>query len=149
MGVLLAFTVAGMAYFFWRVTGSPFRIPYQVNLDTYIAVPYFPWQPLNLTHVYHHPVLERFYLHGWQMYFYYHARRHPFDVLAIKASDTLPFLPGAAAGAAPGGDAGHQPRAVFPQVDHGQNGLFGGGVRRHFHRGRRCPSTLSRTTRRR
>ncbi len=94
MGVLLAFTVAGMAYFFWRVTGSPLRVPYQVNLDTYIAVPYFPWQPLNLTHVYHHPVLERFYLRGWQMYFYYHARRHPFDVLKIKAIDTYRFFLG-------------------------------------------------------
>lgn len=94
MGVLLAATVAGMTYFFWRVTGSPFRIPYQVNLDTYIAVPYFPWQPLNLKHVYHHPVLEQFYLHGWQMYFYYHDRRHPFDVLAEKAADTYRFYLG-------------------------------------------------------
>ena len=66
-----------MGYFFWRVTGSPFRIPYQVNLDTYIAVPYFPWQPLNLTHVYHHPVMERFYLHNWQMDDYNLARRLP------------------------------------------------------------------------
>jgi len=94
MGLLLAVTVAGMAYFFWRVTGSPLRIPYQVNLDTYIAVPYFPWQPLNLKHEYHHLVLERFYLHGWQMYFYYHARRAPFDVLATKVSDIYRFFLG-------------------------------------------------------
>jgi hypothetical protein len=96
MGLLLAVTVVGMAYFFWRVTGSPFRIPYQVNLDTYIAVPYFPWQPLNLKHEYHHLVLERFYLHGWQMYFYYHARRAPFDVLATKVSDIYRFFLGPA-----------------------------------------------------
>ena len=94
MGLLLAVTVAGMAYFFWRVTGSPFRIPYQVNLDTYVAVPYFPWQPLNLKHEYHHLVLERFYLHGWQMYFYYHARRAPFDVLAWKLADIYRFFLG-------------------------------------------------------
>ena len=94
LGLLLAITVAGMAYFFWRVTGSPFRIPYSVNLNTYSAVPYFPWQPLNLAHVYHHPVLEQFYLHGWQMYYYYHARRHPFDVLATKASDIYRFYLG-------------------------------------------------------
>src|SRR5208282_4479135 len=60
MGLLLAVTVAGMAYYFWRVTGSPFRIPYQVNIDTYFAVPYFPWQPLNLKHEYHHFVLKQF-----------------------------------------------------------------------------------------
>ncbi|MGA9055913.1 MAG: hypothetical protein WB763_05315 [Terriglobia bacterium] len=94
LALLLAVTAAGMAYFFWRVTGSPFRIPYQVNLDTYIAVPYFPWQPLNLKHVYHHAVLEKFYLHGWQMFFYYHARRHPFKLLAEKVSDIYRFFLG-------------------------------------------------------
>ena len=96
LALLMAVTVAGMGYFFWRVTGSPFRIPYQVNLATYIAVPYFPWQPLNLKHVYHHAVLEKFYLHDWQMYFYYHDRRHPFDVLAEKLSDTYQFFLGPA-----------------------------------------------------
>jgi len=96
MGLLLAVTVAGMAYFFWRVTGSPLRIPYQVNLDTYIAVPYFPWQPLNLKHEYHHLVLERFYLHDSQMDCYYHARRAPFDVLATKVSDIYRFFLGPA-----------------------------------------------------
>jgi hypothetical protein len=94
MGLLLAVTMAGMAYFFYRVTGSPFRIPYQVNLDTYVAVPYFPWQHLNLRHAYHHAVLEKFYLHGWQMYFYYHARRHPFDVLVSKLRDIYRFFLG-------------------------------------------------------
>jgi hypothetical protein len=96
VGLLLAVTAAGMAYFFWRVTGSPFRIPYQVNLDTYIAVPYFPWQPLNLTHVYRHKVLEAFYLHGWQVYDYYHDRRHPLWVVAEKASDFYRFFLGPA-----------------------------------------------------
>jgi len=96
LGLILGATMAGMGYFFWRVTGSPFKIPYQVNLETYIAVPYFPWQPLNLKHVYHHAVLEKFYLHGWQMYFYYRDRRHPFDVLGEKLSDTYRFFFGPA-----------------------------------------------------
>ena len=94
LALLLVVTAAGMAYFFWRVTGSPFRVPYQVNLDTYIAVPYFPWQPLNLKHVYHHLVLERFYLHDWQMYDYYRARRAPFDVLAWKLTEIYRFFLG-------------------------------------------------------
>ena len=93
-GLLLAATVAGMAYFFWRVTGSPFRTPFQVNLDTYIAVPYFSWQPLNLKHVYHHLVLEQFYLHDWPMGFYYHARRAPFVVLTTKVSILYRFFLG-------------------------------------------------------
>ncbi len=96
LALLLAVTAAGMAYFFWRVTGSPVRIPYQLNLDTYIAVPYFPWQPLNLKHVYRHAVLEQFYLHDWQMYDYYHDREQPLEVLAEKASDLYRFFLGPA-----------------------------------------------------
>jgi MFS family permease len=94
MGLLLAVTVAGMAYFFWRATGSPFRTPYQVHLDTYLAVPYFPWQRLNLKHEYHHLVMERFYLHDWQLISYYHARRAPFDLLATKISGIYHFFLG-------------------------------------------------------
>lgn len=94
LGLLLAVTIAGMAYFFWRVTGSPFRIPYQANLDTYIAVPYFPWQPLNLNHVYHHRVLEWFYLHRWEIYDYYYARGAPISLLAKKISRIYGFFLG-------------------------------------------------------
>jgi hypothetical protein len=94
LALLLGLTVAGTGYFFWRVTGSPFRVPYQVNLDAYIAVPYFPWQPLNLKHVYHHAVIEKFYLHEWQMYDYFRDRRRPFEVLAEKVSDFYRFFLG-------------------------------------------------------
>jgi hypothetical protein len=94
MGLLLAVTVAGMAYFFWRVTGSPFRVPYQVNVDTYFSVPLFPWQPLNLKHEYHYVVLERFYRHDWQLHSYYHARQAPFDVLRAKVAEFCGFFLG-------------------------------------------------------
>jgi hypothetical protein len=94
LGLILAATIVGMGYFFWRVTGSPFRIPYQVNLDTYIAAPYFPWQPLNLNHVYHHPVMEHFYLHEWLMHDYYYARQAPFDLLAGKIGEMYRFYLG-------------------------------------------------------
>lgn len=94
LGLILAATVIWMGYFFWRVTGSPLRIPYRVNLDTYIAVPYFPWQPLNLTHVYRHPLLKKFYLDGSQMASYRHARRHPFLMLVEKATDMYRFFLG-------------------------------------------------------
>jgi len=94
MGLVLAITVAGMAYIFWRTTGSPFRTPHQVNVDTYLAAPFFPWQPLNLKHQYHHPVLERFYLHDWQMSAYYNARRAPFELLATKVVGIYRFFLG-------------------------------------------------------
>jgi hypothetical protein len=93
-GLLLAITVAGMGYYFWRVTGNPLRTPYQVNLDTYLAAPYFPWQPLVLNHVYHHPVLARFYLHSWQMDAYREARSAPLDLLRAKVTDAYRFYLG-------------------------------------------------------
>jgi hypothetical protein len=96
LGLLLAAVGGGMAYYFWRTTGSPFRTPYLVDLETYMTVPYFPWQPLNLKRVYHHLVLEKFFLHDWQMYLYYYDRRHPFQVLAEKISDTYRFFLGPA-----------------------------------------------------
>jgi hypothetical protein len=52
----------GMGYYFWRVTGSPFRMPYQVNRDTYAVAPYFLWQHPNPQRVYHHQAMRDFYL---------------------------------------------------------------------------------------
>ncbi|HMD86321.1 MAG TPA: hypothetical protein VKO18_16650 [Terriglobia bacterium] len=94
VGLLVAVTGAGMAYYFWRVTGSPFRIPYQVSLDTSMAVPIFPWQPLNLKHEYHHPVLEQFHLHSWMMNSYYQARQAPFHVLLTRVERFYLFFLG-------------------------------------------------------
>ncbi len=94
IGLVLSLTVACMAYYFWRVTGSPFRTPFQVNIETYYAVPYFPWLPLNLHHTYHHRLLENFFVHHWQTYAYYHDRQHPFEVLATKFSDLCRFFLG-------------------------------------------------------
>ena len=47
--VLMVLVVTGcaMGYYFWRVTGSPFRIPYLVYVKTYDPVPSFPWQSMN------------------------------------------------------------------------------------------------------
>jgi hypothetical protein len=45
--LVLALGFAAMLYYFWRTTGSPFRTPYQVNLQTQDPVPLFPWQSLR------------------------------------------------------------------------------------------------------
>jgi hypothetical protein len=59
--LVLAVTVAGIAYYCWRVTGSPFRMPYQVEKQTYGVAPYFLWQPLSLPPTYHHEVMQEMY----------------------------------------------------------------------------------------
>jgi len=60
--LLLAVFGAGMGYYFWRVTGSPFSMPYQVNSTTYAAAPYFVFQSPHAEPLYRHDVIRRFYL---------------------------------------------------------------------------------------
>ena len=61
--LLLALAAAATMYYFWRVTGNPLRMPYQVDRDTYAAALYFPWQRPRPEPVYHHEVMRDFYLH--------------------------------------------------------------------------------------
>jgi hypothetical protein len=61
--LLLALMGAAMGYYFWRVTGSPFRMPYQVDRATYATARYFWWQSPNPQPVYHNQALRDFYIH--------------------------------------------------------------------------------------
>ena len=49
---------ATTGYYFWRVTGSPFRSPYQVERETYSSLPYLIWQPLRQLPAYNHKVMQ-------------------------------------------------------------------------------------------
>jgi len=64
LSLLLVVAGIGTCYYFWRVTGSPLRMPNQVNRATYSVAPYFLWQPPNPQPVYHHAVMRDFYLKG-------------------------------------------------------------------------------------
>jgi len=94
IALLLTAVAGGMAYYFWRTTGSPFLTPYRLWINTYLEVPPFPWQPLNLTHHYNNLVMAHFFQHDWQLYFYYHDRSHPLVVLGEKAFDFWRFFLG-------------------------------------------------------
>ena len=59
-GILLL-TSAAMGFYFWRVTGDPFKMPYQVNRETYAIAPYFIWGKLKSEPRYHHAVMRDFY----------------------------------------------------------------------------------------
>jgi hypothetical protein len=59
--LVLAVTAAGMGYYYWRVTGNPLRMTYQVNRDTYAMAPYFLWQSPRPEPIYHHAVMRDFY----------------------------------------------------------------------------------------
>lgn len=61
MLIVLVPTVAAMGYYNQRVTGSPFRMPYQVNRSTYSMAPYFVWQHPRPEPEYRHAKLRAFY----------------------------------------------------------------------------------------
>jgi hypothetical protein len=70
--VLLTLTVAALAigYHNYRVIGSPLRLPYQVNRDTYSMARYFIWQQPHPNPGYNHEVMRRFYkreLHDFEL----------------------------------------------------------------------------------
>jgi hypothetical protein len=61
--MLLILTAAGVAtgYYFWRVTGSPTKMPQQLNRDTYAIARYFYWQAAYPEPAYHHKAMLDFY----------------------------------------------------------------------------------------
>src|SRR6266536_2046597 len=62
--LFLALAAIAMGYYFWRVTGSPFRMPYQVERETYAAAPLLLWQGPKQQPSYRHEVLYRIYVNG-------------------------------------------------------------------------------------
>jgi len=58
-----------MAYYNFRVTGKPFRLPYQVHEAAYSVTPPFLWLPLQAEPPYTHKLLRDFYK-GWVPYVY-------------------------------------------------------------------------------
>ena len=88
VGLLLLFALSATGYYFWRGTGSPFRIPYQVNIAAYHLV-YFPWEKIPSPAEYHHEVMRQFYQGDPVVGQYRLAHEHPIRTLLLKP---LPFL---------------------------------------------------------
>jgi hypothetical protein len=61
LALILAATAVATGYYYYRVTGSPFRMTYQVNRGLYSQAPYFLWQEPRPEPVYRHPVMRDFY----------------------------------------------------------------------------------------
>jgi hypothetical protein len=57
--VLLA-AAAFMAYYNFRTTHNPLKMPYQVDAETYVASPLFLWQPVPPVPEYRHLVMREF-----------------------------------------------------------------------------------------
>jgi hypothetical protein len=63
--LVLLVAAAGTGYYYYRVTGNPFRMAYQTNRDTYATAPYFIWQTPRPEPAYHHAVMRDFY--RWEL----------------------------------------------------------------------------------
>jgi hypothetical protein len=101
--VILTATGGAMGYYFWRVTGDPFVMPYTVNRQTYAVAPYFVWQKPRPEPVYHHAVMREFYTElemrtyeaGTTVHGFLHRLRHRAHELwtfFVGPVFTLPFL---------------------------------------------------------
>jgi hypothetical protein len=62
LALLLAVTSVCMGYYFWRVTGNPLRMPYQVERQTYAVAPYMIWQHVRPEPVYNHEVMRKMFV---------------------------------------------------------------------------------------
>jgi hypothetical protein len=65
--ILLVLVISGAftGYYYYRVTGTPFRMTYQVNRGTYATAPYFLWQLPRPEPEYHDVVMRDFY--RWEL----------------------------------------------------------------------------------
>ncbi|HZZ16056.1 MAG TPA: hypothetical protein VFE08_08870 [Candidatus Sulfotelmatobacter sp.] len=50
-----------MCYYYYRVTGDPFHLAYQINAEAYSAAPVFLWQTIRPETSYHHAIMRDFY----------------------------------------------------------------------------------------
>jgi hypothetical protein len=91
-GLVVLLSLGALAYYFWRVTGSPWTTPYKINMKTYGLV-YFPWDKIAPM-TYRHAALQDFYRGGAVLGMYHFARQHPIDLLLAKASTIWLFYLG-------------------------------------------------------
>jgi hypothetical protein len=85
VGLVLSLGALFTCYYFFRVTGNPFLMPYQVNRESYAVAPYFIWQSPRPEPVYHHRMMHDFYTHN-ELDFYKRNRSAIgiFGVISVK-----------------------------------------------------------------
>ena len=89
--VVLALAGAVMGYYFWRVTGNPFRMPYEVGRETYATAPIFLWQSARSEPIYHHPVMREFY-ERYEQHFRDEEVRSAWGFIITKLAFATAFL---------------------------------------------------------
>jgi hypothetical protein len=80
---VLAVGIGWLGYYFWRVTGSPFTTPYQINIRMYGLV-YFPWEKIKQVPAFHHEVMRLFYRGQWVVGVFNFSHERPFELQFLK-----------------------------------------------------------------
>ncbi|MFB3776910.1 MAG: hypothetical protein ACE141_04840 [Bryobacteraceae bacterium] len=62
VALVLVLAASAMLYYNFRVAEDPFRLPYQVNRETYVQARYFVWESVNPRPVYNHAAMRDFYV---------------------------------------------------------------------------------------
>lgn len=91
--IAVVLTLAGIAmgYYFWRVTGSPVLMPYQVNRATYATAPIFLWQSPRAEPGYHHAVMRHFYSR-FEHATYEEGVQTAYGLMLAKLAFVIPFF---------------------------------------------------------
>jgi hypothetical protein len=92
--VVLVMAALASGYYNYRVTGSPFRLAYQVNRNTYSAASYFMWQKPRTEPEYHHAIMRNFYEKEFQYYTENRTLTGFIDHAAVKFSWSWRFFLG-------------------------------------------------------
>jgi len=62
LAAVLVLSASSTGYYLWRVTGSPFRMPYQIERRNYAVAPYMIWQHVRPEPVYHHAEMRKMFV---------------------------------------------------------------------------------------
>jgi hypothetical protein len=92
LALMLVLTGAGLGYYFWRVTGSPFQMPYQIERKNYGVVPLLLWQSQVARQkppVYYSNAIRQLYLDGEPKL--YAVTRTPVGFVYVQSNKLLLF----------------------------------------------------------
>jgi hypothetical protein len=89
--VVMALAGTAMGYYFWRVTGHPLRMPYEVARATYATAPIFLWQSPRPEPIHRHPVMREFYKR-YEQHFYEAEIGSLSELIITKLAFTTAFV---------------------------------------------------------
>ncbi|MGH7365116.1 MAG: hypothetical protein ACREK9_01785 [Candidatus Rokuibacteriota bacterium] len=89
--IVLVLSGIAMGYYFWRVTGSPVHMPYQIGRETYATAPIFLWQSPRPEPAYRHPVMGEFY-RRYEQAFYENEIGTVRGLITTKLAFAIAFL---------------------------------------------------------